>query len=389
ATVSERLDNGKAYVAIKRRISFAESDALAALNLPGIHLVKEPKRFYPQGELAAQLLGLDSIDGKGVNGIELAFDSTLRGKPGKIDLLTDAEHRAYDQEEQPAVPGQLVTLTLDAVIQTFAEQALAEELKTSGAESGVVILVQPQTGEILAMANAPSYNPNEIGSSGSHSLVNRAIEIPYEPGSVFKLITYSAAVEEGQINPDSIIDAQGGAITIAGHTIRDGGHYGQLRAADALAKSSNVCAIKIGEKLGKEKLFDYIRKFGIGDRIGRDKDFVGESRGIIRDFRHWSDASFGSIPIGYEVAATPLQLAAVISTIANDGVMVQPHIVMKVTSDNGQVEMIPPTAHRVISRNTAATMREMLAGVVQNGTAKEARLVGYTSGGKTGTAHKF
>ena len=393
SAITERLQDDHAYVPLKRRISYSESDAmrevLKRVELPGIHIIKEPKRFYTQGELASQLLGLDNSDGKGVSGIEQTFDAVLHGKSGKIALLTDAKHHAYDQEEQAAVPGQTITLTLDAAIQVFTEQVLSETLAADGAESGVVVVMDPRTGEVLAMASGPTYNPNNIGVLDKNALANRAVQIPYEPGSVFKLITYSAAVEEKLITPDSVIDAQGGSITIVGHTIRDGGHYGLLRASDALAKSSNVAAIKIGQSLGQQRLYDYIRKFGLGDTIGREREFYGESRGIVRDVKRWSDASYGSIPIGYEVAATPLQLLSVISTIANDGMMVQPHLIKKISSESGTTEIAPPAVRRIISRETAATMREMLGGVVTGGTAKPAQPAGYTAGGKTGTAHKF
>ena len=393
SAINDRLQDDHAYVPLKRRISYSESDAMREVlkrgELPGIHIIKEPKRFYTQGELASQLLGLDNSEGKGVSGIEQSFENILHGKSGKIALLTDAKHHAYDQEEQAAVPGQTITLTLDAAIQAYTEQVLSETLAADGAESGVVIVMDPRNGEVLAMASGPSYNPNNIAVLDKNALANRAVQIPYEPGSVFKLITYSAAVEEKLITPDSVIDAQGGSITIVGHTIRDGGHYGLLRASDALAKSSNVAAIKIGQSLGQQRLYEYIRKFGLGDTIGREREFYGESRGIVRDVKRWSDASYGSIPIGYEVAATPLQLLSVISTIANDGVMVQPHLIKKISSESGTIETAPPAVRRIISRESAATMREMLGGVVTGGTAKPAQLAGYTAGGKTGTAHKF
>lgn len=388
ATVTERLTNGRNFVAIKRRISFAEADRLRTQPLPGVHLVKEPKRFYLQGSLAAPLLGLSNIDGEGVSGLERAYESVLAGRAGRLVRVTDAHGRVFDHEETAASPGQTLTLTLDGVLQTYAEQALSEAVQASKARGGVAIVIRPQTGEILALANAPTFDPNHLSSSQDISFVNRATEVPYEPGSVMKVITYAAALEEKLIKPHSILSADQGAIKVGNHTIRDSHSDGALSATEALARSSNVVAIKLGRSLGLEKLHEYLKRFGLGERASRD--LASESPGLVRPFKYWKETSYGSIPIGYEMVATPLQLAAMIATIANDGVLVQPHIVLKTKASSGTTVPLPPPATRqVISRETAVALRRMLASVILDGTAKKAQILGYTAGGKTGTAHKY
>jgi cell division protein FtsI/penicillin-binding protein 2 len=393
--VRTRLTARKVLVSLKRKISDQEAEAIrqlqTQLQLKGIHFVPETKRFYPKDDLAAYVLGYVSANEEGFAGIERQYDRNIQGRPGYLLLETDAKGRPFESNERNAEPGQNLMLTIDEQIQYRTEQALREAVSSVGAKGGTAIVMRPKTGEVLAMTSLPGFNPNEpILSSAElrEKRRNRAVEDAYEPGSVFKVVTYSAALENGILQATSQIDCQGGAITIAGHTIRDGGRYGLLTIAEAVEVSSNVAAIKTGKQLGREQLLAAIEKFGFGRPIG--VGLPGESPGFVGGKRNWSDASYGALPIGYQVGATPLQVLAAVSAIANGGVWVQPHVLKQIVSVTGDVVHRPTVKTRsVVSKATAETMKEILAGVVLRGTAKLARLDGYSAGGKTGTAHKY
>jgi len=387
--MATRLAGSRSFVWIARKLAPEKAERIAALNLRGIYFQHESGRFYPKRELAAHVLGYVDIDEKGLGGIEYSLDDTIRGKPGKMLILADAHRRWYDSTEKAPDSGAGVVLTLDEKIQYIAQKELAQAIHDTGAKAGTLIVENPNTGELLAVANWPTFNPNAAKDSSSESRMDRAASALYEPGSVFKIVTLSAAIDQGITNPDELVDCQNGAIYIAGHRIRDHKPFGALTVSQVLAYSSDVGAIKIGLRLGAPKFYDYIRAFGFGQFTG--VDLPGESRGKLRRIEYWTPVSVGSISMGQEIGVTPLQMIAAVSAMANGGLMVRPHVVRELRRGNQVVEPSEQQqlARRVIQATTAATMRRMLEGVVLGGTGKLAKLDGYTSAGKTGTAQKY
>jgi cell division protein FtsI/penicillin-binding protein 2 len=382
-----RLTSNQVLVAVKRKLTDEEASAVRALNLPGLRLVNEMKRFYINGSTASHVLGFVDVDERGMGGIELSYDKLIRGRGGRLVLSVDALKNTYDHGMEGFTPGADVVLTIDTLIQHRVEQLLSQAVRSSHARGGTVIVMRPTTGEILALANYPSFNANHISESGEEQLRNRAIETAFEPGSVFKIVTYAAALEEKLIKPNTLIDCGGGQIRIADRIVHDG-HYGVLTAAQALAKSSNVAAIRIGQRLGDERLASYIERFGFGRRTGIE--LPGESRGLLRDVSNWQATSIGSIPIGHEIGVTAMQVVAAFGCIANGGEWVQPYLVSRVVSPEGEViEEHHRLTRRVVSEATATTLKSMLEGVVIHGTGRLASISGYRAAGKTGTAQKI
>jgi cell division protein FtsI/penicillin-binding protein 2 len=385
--IATRLATSHSFVWIARKLPPDKVDRIAALNLRGIYFQREGERFYPKRDLAAHVLGYVDIDEKGLGGVEYSLDDAIRSKPGKMLILTDAHRRWYDSTDKAPETGASVVLTLDEKIQYIAEKELAQAIHVTQAKAGSVVVENPDTGELLAVANWPTFNPNAAKDSPPESRVDRAASTLYEPGSVFKIVTLSAAIDQGVTNPGEVVDCQNGAIYIAGHRIRDHKAYGLLTVSQILAYSSDVGAIKIGLRLGAPKFYDYIRAFGFGQLTG--VDLPGESRGILRRLEYWTPVSVGSISMGQEIGVTPLQMITAMSAMANGGLIVRPHVVRELR--HGNQEDVPPELppRRVIKATTAATMRRMLEGVVLGGTGKLAKLNGYTSAGKTGTAQKY
>ncbi len=382
----KRLTSSLVLVAVKRKLTDEESAKVEALKLPGLRFVPEMKRFYVSGASAAHVLGFVDMDEKGVGGLELTYDKMICGQEGKLLLDVDALKKSYDHEIEESIPGANINLTIDIMIQHYAEEALAREVRSSHARGGTIVVIRPATGEILALANYPTFDPNNVAESNDIQRRNRAVETAFEPGSIFKIVTYSAALEEKIITPDSKIDCQGGQIRIANRIVHD--HpYGVLTAAQALAKSSNVAAIKLGLRLGNERLARYIDKFGFGRRTGIE--LPAESRGLYKDVSEWGPTSIGSIPMGHEVGVTALQAVAAFAAIANGGIWVQPHLVSQVSSASGEIlQQYKGESHRVVSEATANALKEMLEGVVVRGTGRRAQISGYRAAGKTGTAQK-
>jgi len=382
----KRLTSGRAAVAVKRKLDDKEVAKVEKLGLPGLRFIDEMKRFYVSGASAAHLLGFVDIDERGVGGIELSYDKLIRGQGGRLLLDVDALNKSYDHSVEDPVPGANVSLTIDLVIQHHVEKALAEAVRSTRARGGQIVVLRPATGEILALANYPTFDPNKVSGSTEIQRRNRAVEIAFEPGSIFKLVTYAAALEERLIRPNTMIDCGGGQIRIADRIIHD--HpYGLLTAAQALAKSSNVAAIKIGMQLGNERLASYIERFGFGRRTGIE--LPGESRGLFQPASEWGPTTIGSIPMGHEIGVTAVQTAAAYACIANGGEWVKPHVLSRVTSSSGDVlDEHQPERRQVVSEATAATLKAMLEGVVVHGTGKAARMGGYSAAGKTGTAQK-
>ncbi|HZE63944.1 MAG TPA: penicillin-binding protein, partial [Pyrinomonadaceae bacterium] len=386
--IIEARKNGRGFLWIARRIDPDQAQALEAMELPGVHTRKEPKRFYPNGPLAANVLGFVGLDGKGLAGVEQVFNEKIVGEPGKLFIEKDSRGFAYESTEIPGRPGQTIVLTIDQSIQYQAEAALTSAIAESHAKSGTAIVMDPHTGEVLALANVPTFDPNNVGVAPPAARANWALQNIYEPGSTFKVVAYSAAIEKGLAKPDDHIDCQMGSITVAKRVIHDHHPFGNLTLTEALAKSSNVAAIKLGLRVGDPTMYDYITRFGFGSRTGIE--LPGETAGMIHPVSRWLPSSIGSIAIGQEVGVTPLQMAAAYSALANDGVRVAPHVIREIRSATGTSIYRPnPEQHRVISKDTARALRGMLEGVTLNGTAKKAQLDGYTAAGKTGTAQKI
>ena len=386
--INEAKDSNRRFLWVARRIAPETAQLLEALELTGVHTRKEPKRFYPNGPLAANVLGFVGLDGNGLAGIEQVYNQKITGEPGKVFIEKDSLGRAYESTEVAGRPGQTIVLTIDQSIQYQAEAALTTAIEQSGAKAGTAIVLDPHTGEILALANSPTFDPNDVGAASPAARANWALQNIYEPGSTFKVVAFSAAIEKGLAKPEDHIDCQMGSITVAKRLIHDHHPFGNLTLAEALAKSSNVAAIKLGLRVGDPSMYDYITRFGFGSRTGIE--LPGETAGVIRPVSRWQPSSIGSIAIGQEVGVTPLQMVAAFGALANDGVRIAPHLIREVRSAAGVATYRPnPEQHRVISKETAGALRGMLEGVTLNGTAKKAQLDGYTAAGKTGTAQKI
>jgi cell division protein FtsI (penicillin-binding protein 3) len=372
---------------VKRKVTTEEALRVRDLNLKGVYFERETKRFYPKGELAAQVVGYVGLDDTGLGGLEFALDQEIKGKPGRVLLASDARRRIFHSTDWPGTPGKSIVLTLDEKIQYIAEKALAEAVDNAHAAGGVAIVQNSNTGEILALANQPTFNPNEFGISSAAARLDRAVGWVYEPGSTFKLVTISAAIEENLTNPQEVIDCQNGSIVLAGHTIHDHKHFGDLSVTDVMAKSSDVGAIKLGLRLGEDRFYRYVRGFGLGTKT--DIELPGEERGLLKPPSRWSGLTIGEMSMGQEVGVTPLQMVTAFSAVANGGILFQPRIVHDVYLSAHHDALPPATGRRVISEHTAELMRQILGAVVDHGTGVPARLAGYTSAGKTGTAQKI
>jgi len=378
----------KRFVWVARRLEATQADAITALGLPGLHSELEPKRYYPNGQLAAHVLGYVGLDGKGLGGVEQFYNSKISGEDGRLFLERDAKGDAYESYEIASKPGQTVVLTIDQAIQYQAEQALSAAIQRSRAKSGTVIVLDPKSGEILALANAPTFDPNNVAATKAETRSNWALQNIYEPGSTFKIIAFSAALEKNLVKPEDHIDCQMGSITVAGRVVHDHHPFGSLTITEALEKSSNVAAIKLGLRVGDATMYDYIRRFGFGSKTGIE--LPGETVGIVRKVERWQPSSIGSIAIGQEVGVTPVQMVAAFGALANDGVRIAPHLIREVRNAEGAVVYrAQPEQRRVVSVQTATSLRGMLEGVTLSGTAKKAQLDGYSAAGKTGTAQKI
>ena len=374
---------------VARKADAEVIDRIRALNLQGIHFQKEPKRFYPKRELAAQVLGYVGTDDQGLSGLERQFNQQLQGKPGKLMISVDARKRWFASVEKEPEAGNSLVLTIDQNIQYIAERELQRGMEETHAIAGTAIVENPRTGEILALTNRPTFNPNIRKEIKNEALKDRAVSDIYEPGSTFKMVTISAGLEEKITRPDEMFDCQMGSIVINGMRIRDSKPHGVLSVADIIAESSDVGAIKVALRLGDERFYKYIRAFGFGQQTGIE--LPGETRGLTKPVERWSKVSLAAISMGQEIGISALQLGSLISTIANDGVHVPPRIVAGTITPLDAPQTVafqPVEGKRVVSSLTAAEMRQMLQGVVLHGTGRKALLEGYSSAGKTGTAQK-
>lgn len=351
----------------------------------GVHWDEDQTRSYPYRTLAAPVIGISNQDDQGVAGIEQSQNKLLEGDVIDRLLLRDRMGRVYDEKITEQEPPNNVVLTIDKSIQIVTEQALAEGVANAQARAGMAVVMDPSNGEVLALANYPTFDPLNL-KSGDTS--NHLVQSVYAPGSIFKLMTYGAALEKKLFKPTDMIDAGNGTIDVAGHKFTDSHHIGLVTYAEALAHSSNVCAIKTGLRVGKADFYSMVQKMGFGQKTGIE--LPAETRGLVNNPDRWNGDSLASMSIGYEIGVTPLQIASAFATIANDGIKNQPHIVKEIRDSEGKtISITEPNQTQVVSAETAENLRVMLRQVVLTGTGKRAQLDGYTSAGKTGTAWKF
>jgi cell division protein FtsI (penicillin-binding protein 3) len=385
--IADRIRKGRHFAYVRRQVSPDQARRVAELQMEGIGFVRENQRRYPNRELASHLLGYVGVDNVGLGGIEGTYDSLIRGKAGTILVQTDARRHAFSRVERPPTTGASLELTIDQYLQYVAERELRAGVESSGASAGSAVVMDPYTGEILALANAPSFNPNTYRDARAETRRNRAVQDYYEPGSTFKIVTASAGFEERAVSPETMIDASAGSIRFGSRVINDDHNYGVLSFADAIVMSSNVGAIKVALKLGPDTIGDYVKRFGFGRPTS--PDFRGESPGMVWDPSSLNDSALASVAMGYQVGVTPLQMAAAVSAVANGGELVQPRAVRAVIREGRRLPVPHKRLGRVASERTMATMTEIMERVVEDGTGKRAKVPGYTVAGKTGTAKKL
>ena len=380
----------RGFLSVKRRISDEEAERLKGLGVDWIELRRESKRIYPNKGLAAHVLGGVDDAEQGNFGIELGLNSTLSGVPGLERVVRDVRGRPVQSSlEADPRPGDRLTLTIDQSIQFVAETALRAAAEKYGCWHGSVVVLKAGTNEILALANYPSYDPNEKAGPDLSSRTNHAVSSPIEPGSVFKTVTVAGGIDSGRVTPGTPINCHNGAFRMFGRVIHEARHgYGVLPVSAVYAKSSNIGAIQVALRLGDTAFHKYIRAFGLGAVTG--VPLPGESPGRVWPAESWQKTSIASIAMGHEVSATPLQLAAAASVLANGGVWIRPKLVLRRERADGRVVPQPAGApRRVVSPETAIEMRKLMEEVVLHGTGGAARLEGYTSGGKTGSAQIY
>jgi cell division protein FtsI (penicillin-binding protein 3) len=386
------IESKRGFLWVKRKVTPEEAGKLRSLGVEWIEFRIESSRYYPKGQLAAHVLGGVDHEEKGNAGIELALDKELRGTPGVMRTTADVRQAVFDAKVfTDPLPGVNLTLTLDERIQYVAEQALAVAVREHGASTGSLVAMNPQNGDILALANYPAYDPNLPPKSKVEfeARKNLAVTAPFEPGSVFKVVTVAAALETTDLLPSHTFHCGNGAFTLFRRVIHDAKPHGVLSVADIIAKSSNIGAIKIGLRVGNRQMYDYIRAFGFGRPTGLP--LPGESSGMLRKPERWIASSIGSIAMGHEISTTTVQLAQACSVIANGGMLVKPRIVLKRqrAGDDAPVDEPEPQRTPVLTPENAKEMRAMMRGVVEHGTGTRAQIRGYSAGGKTGSAQIY
>jgi cell division protein FtsI (penicillin-binding protein 3) len=383
-----KIDEASKPVRLAKKLSPETVERIDDMNLKGVFFEKENRRVYPEHDLLAHVLGWVDTDEKGMGGIEHELDKQIRGRPGRVMLMADGKRRFYDRRESAADPGASVVLTIDETIQYIAEKELARAMEESHAHTGTVVIQDPSNGALLAVANNPAFDSNDAGKFSDDTRMDRAVTAAYEPGSTFKVITMTGAIENHVTDPDVLVDCQMGSIMVAGRLIHDWHPFGVLSVRDVLAHSSDVGSIKIALNLGAPRFYDTMRRFGIGQLTGIE--LPGENRGLLRPLENWTASSIGSVAIGQEVSVTPVQIISAISAIANGGTLYRPHIVQEIRGDAPVALPTRAEPQQVTDAQTAATVRGMMESVLlDGGTGKPAALNGYTAAGKSGTAQKI
>jgi len=390
ARIRKRLESKAPFVWIKRHVTPSEADKIRSLEIPGVELLEETKRFYPNRNLASHVLGFVGIDGNGLEGIEKTMDEELRGRDDALRGVRDAAGRVvFIEEKGRDSTGNSLVLTIDKTLQYTLETELAAAARTFEAVSASAVMIDPPTGEILALANVPDYNPNTPGSSAVAARRNRALTDPVEPGSTFKIFTVAAALNSGVLQPDEMLFCENGKMEIGDIILHDTHRDGWLSLTQVIARSSNIAISKIALKLGKQRLYRYVRRFGFGESTGVPAPF--ETRGILRPPNKWYDVDLATIAFGQGVSVSALQLAMATGALANNGVLMKPRLVRRIVdSEGGLVRDFPPGARRrVVSPYSSRLVRDIMTAVTEKGgTGEEAALRGFLVAGKTGTAQK-
>jgi cell division protein FtsI (penicillin-binding protein 3) len=391
AYLRERLSRKKSFIWLARKITPRQSDAIKKLSIKGLGFIKESRRSYPNSYLGSQTIGFCGLDNIGLEGLELRYNNYLKGTEGWALLLRDARQNKLNLEEKMALPidGYNLVLTVDEVMQYIAERELDKAFKVYRAKGASLIVMDPKTGAILAMVNRPTFDLNQYKSSDKENRRNRAITDLFEPGSVFKIVTASAALEEKKLLEEDTIFCENGSYRVGGHVLHDHRPHGLLTFREVIEQSSNIGTSKVAQMLGPDTLYKYIRLFGFGVKTGID--LPGEISGMTKEPRFWSKTSITAVPMGQEVGVTALQLASAISVIANGGELMKPYIVSEIRDRSGETikSFSPVVVRRVVSEETAGRVSKILFGAVEQGTGKLARIPGFSAAGKTGTAQKI
>jgi cell division protein FtsI (penicillin-binding protein 3) len=390
--ILKKLRSKGPFVWIKRQASPKETAAVKSLNLEGIEFVPERNRFYPNKTLASQAVGFTGLDGYGLEGIEFSYDDFLRGSAGKRKVFKDALGKVFNEEQgsERHSGGHNIILTIDSAIQYITEGALEKAVKEYSARSGMAIVMEPQTGAILAMAHIPFFNPNSYSDFNKELWRNRAITDPFEPGSTVKIFSAAAAIESGNIRAHDIFFCENGAYRIGRNVVHDIKKHGWLSLQQIVKYSSNIGAVKISEKVGAKRLYAMFRKFGFGSKTGIDSP--GETAGSLAHYKKWTSVDTGAIAFGYGVSVSAIQLVTAASAIANGGILMKPYLVQAITAQSGAPlkQFQPQTVRRVLSKKTARTVKVIMKTVTtKGGTGVNAALDGYTVCGKTGTVRKL
>jgi cell division protein FtsI (penicillin-binding protein 3) len=390
--LERKLRQDRRFVWLARKLDPEQGRRLDRLSLDGIGVVMEGRRFYPKGPLLAHVLGFSGMDGEGLEGVEHRYEPYLHGEKRMMVLQRDAlGHTVFPKGmmERSPTPGHSLTLTIDEVIQYIVERELEDAVGRARAKSGTMIVLDPKTGAVLAMAVSPRFDPNAVSALNPDRWRNRALTDAYEPGSTMKAMMAAAAIEERVVRPNTMVFGEHGRMTVANTVIHDHERLGWISFAQVIQKSSNIGAAKTGMALGEHRLYRYLQAFGFGQRT--EIDLPGEGVGLVRDPKDWGRRSVASISIGQEIGVTPLQMVSAVAAIANDGMLMKPYVVSEIRdADNHILRQVPPqTRRRVISPETARSVTKILEGVVTDGTGTNAAIPGFRVAGKTGTAQKI
>ena len=387
----DRLYRKKSFIWIARKITSEQSQAIKKLNIKGLGFLKESKRTYPNSYLASHVIGFAGLDNTGLEGLEARYDKYLKGEAGWALFLRDARQKKLELWEEMLVPkdGYNLILTIDEVIQYIAERELDKAFKIYHAKGASIVVMDPHTGAILALANRPTFDLDEHTGSDKDAMRNRAICDLFEPGSVFKIVTASAALEEKRVSEEDKFFCENGSYKVASHILHDHTSHGWLTFREVIEESSNIGTTKVAQMLGPDMVYHYVKLFGFGDKTG--VDMPGEISGMIKEPKFWSKVSIGAIPIGQEVGVTALQLASAVSVIANGGQLMKPYSAKEIRDKYGEIikKFFPLMTRKVISLETSLRVKEILRGVVETGTGRMAKVPGFSAAGKTGTAQKL
>ncbi len=383
------LRQDRSFVWIKRQVDPTVAREVRELRLEGIGFETESRRYYPKRDLLSPVLGYVGLDSQGMAGLEYALDEDLKGREARVTVRRDARRRPMGETEKPPTEGRRVTLTIDERIQHVAESALSDAIRDTGSVSGTAVVMDPRTGEILAMSSLPSFNPNRFGGFPEKDRANRAIADSYEPGSIFKIITAAAALQEGVVSPLEVIDCGNGFIEIAGIRIKDHAVFSSLTFRDVISKSSDIGVVRVAQRLGSERFYGFMKSFGFGARTG--VGLPGETVGLLRSTKSWSALSLASMSFGQEIGVTAIQMASAAAVIANGGYWMKPYIVKRIDEPWGETvrEFSPVAERKVIEPETADRVMALLREVVISGTGRKAKVEGFEVAGKTGTAQKI